>query len=123
MNMASMDTTKSISDNVVLAASYNNQENHIFASQFVFFLHYDVPKVHPIDISHLLPSLNTESKGNTEPVYVDDFNRLAYDSNRMEFGKMYKIMWNDNKLGLMKTIRDSKIVIDWYEFESDECQK
>lgn len=54
---------------------------------------------------------------NREPVYIDDDDRLIYNSNLMEIDKLYKLKWKGNIIALKKT-KEGKI--DFFEFEPDK---
>jgi hypothetical protein len=61
----------------------------------------------------------TETLIRTSPVYVESFDgkeRLVYNRKEMQYGKLYKILWEGQQWALRKN-EEGKV--DLYEFESD----
>lgn len=52
-----------------------------------------------------------------EPVYADEHNHLIFSSTLMETGKLYKLRWLENIVGLKKNEQGK---IDFYEFKPDK---
>jgi hypothetical protein len=68
-----------------------------------------------IDSPQVVSSIARTIKTN-RPVYVDDDDRLIYDSNMMETGALYEVKWKNNVIALRKNTSGK---IDFYEFEPE----
>lgn len=104
--------------NILNTLADTNYQYPKITSQLIYFLRYCSTAATLTDLSSLLPDfVQSVKEQHPDPVYVDLFNHLIYDSNRMQHDKLYRITWDGMQLALMKTLRNGKIVIDLYEFE------